>query len=202
MEWGTLAGIVLGAILGSGSTLAVDWIQARRNIDQQWLEARRQVYARFLVALAQAHSRMAVAAFNGLPGEERRQAVHEAFHSDPQNCDAKSVIRELAITAPHEVFQPALDVYNVLRDLRDVLAHSSFAADSPKYRASREPFFTQLAALQDVMRADLWLTGLRPRRYEQPTPQAELAAEPATELGDTLKDPPAGPLQDPLAAQD
>jgi hypothetical protein len=135
MEWGTLAGIVLGAILGSGSTLAVDWIQARRNIDQQWLEARRQVYARFLVASAQAHSRMAVAAFNGLPGEERRQAVHEAFHSDPQNCDAKSVTRELAITAPHEVFQPALDVYNVLRDLRDVLAHSSFAADSPKYRA-------------------------------------------------------------------
>jgi hypothetical protein len=51
------------------------------------------------------------------------------------------------------------------------------------------------------MRADLWLTGLRPRRYEQPPPQAELAVEPATELGDTLEDPPAGPLQGLLAAQ-
>lgn len=176
MEWGAYADIALGAILGSGSTLSLDWIQARRNTSQQQLDAKREVYRRFLTALAEAHSRMTVAAFNGLRGEERSRAVHEAFHSDPQGSVAKAVIRELGVTAPDEVFQPARESYDMLRDLRNILAHSSITANSPEYKEIRKPFFTHLEALQDVMREDLRLAGLRSRRHEPPL-ESEIAAE-------------------------
>jgi hypothetical protein len=110
MDLGTLAAAAVGAVIGIGSTLITDYARARRHLDQKWLDTRRLVYVHFLEALAQAHSRIVVVAFQGLPSAERRQAVHHAIHDDPQHAEVKSVLRELAITAPDPVYRLALMV--------------------------------------------------------------------------------------------
>jgi hypothetical protein len=118
---------------------------------------------RFLVALAQAHSRITVAAFEDLPDVDHGRAVHKAFLNDPQHSEAKSVLRELAITAPDHVYRAALPVYEQLRVLRDTLALPSVTPDSDQYKeVGPQRFFAGLEALQQMMRDDL-----RPVRRDQ-----------------------------------
>lgn len=155
MNLGTLIAAAVGAVIGVGSTPITDSVRARRELDQKWLDTKRLVYARFLVALAQAHSRITVTAFRDLSGPERRGAVHEAFHDDPQYSEAKSVLRELAITAPEHVYRMAAEVYESLRIVRDVLAQESTAVDYSEFKKVNDPFFAGLEALQNVMRDDL-----------------------------------------------
>lgn len=97
---------------------------------------------------------MAVAAFGDLSTEDRRQAVHQAFHSDPRHSDAKSVFRELAIIGSDDVYRAAVPVYEQLRVIRDTLALQAITADSGEYKHVAEPFFFLLEALQQLMRAD------------------------------------------------
>ena len=155
MDWGTLAAAALGAVFGSGTTLLTDAVRARRENNREWTDTKRLVYVRFLGALAQAHSRMVVVAFQEQSLAERRQAVHHAFHSDPQHSEAKSVLRELAITAPDDIYEPAQSVYMQLRVLRDTLAQTTITVDSSEYEELSESFFIALEGLQGVMRADL-----------------------------------------------
>lgn len=155
MNLGTLIAAAVGAVIGVGSTLITDSVRARRELDQKWIDTKRLVYARFLVALAQAHSRITVTAFRNLSGPDRREAVHRAFHDDPQYSEAKSVLREIAITAPEYVYQVAADVYERLRIVRDVLAQESVTVDYAEYRKVGGPFFASLETLQNVMRDDL-----------------------------------------------
>ncbi len=158
MDFGTLVAAAVGAVIGIGSTLMTDSVRARRDLDQKWVDTKRLVYVRFLEALAQAHSRITVAALQGLAGAERRQAVHHAFHNDPRYSEAKSVLRELAITAPEHVYRLAVEVYERLRVVRDVLAQPSVTVSDAEYKQASDPFFARLDDLQDVMRADLQST--------------------------------------------
>ncbi|MEV3955504.1 hypothetical protein [Streptomyces albogriseolus] len=155
MEWGTLAVVGLGAVLGVGATLVTDDLRSRREQEQQWVEAKRAVYVRFLAALAQAHSRMTVAAWREQPGIGRQQAVHDAFLSDPQHSDAKSVLRELAIAAPDRVYRAATSTYEQLRAARDVLAVHPAGTESSEYQQLIRPFFAALEDMQRLMRDDL-----------------------------------------------
>lgn len=145
----------LGAVFGIGSTLLTDGMRARRDGDQRWSETKRAVYVRFLVALTAAHGRMVVAAFSGLGEAERLRAVHDGFHADPQNAEALSVLRELAITAPGRVYQLARDVYTQLWLLRDLLAETSVEFRSAEYDAANNPYTELLDELQVEMRRDL-----------------------------------------------
>ena len=155
MEWGTLAAVALGAVFGIGSTVLTDRMRRRHESDQRWADIRRAVYVRFLVALSQAHSRMVMAAFREQSADERVEAVHRAFHNDPRHSEAKSVIRELGITAPDPVFRAALEVYEQLRAVRECLALPSVTATSEGYRSVVRPFFAGLENLQRLMRDDL-----------------------------------------------
>ncbi|MFD7814867.1 hypothetical protein ACFV6E_18195 [Streptomyces sp. NPDC059785] len=155
MEWGTLAVVALGAVLGVGATLITDALRSRREQQRQWTAAKRAVYVRFLASLAQAHSRMTVAAFREQLGPGRQQAVHDAFLSDPQHSDAKSVLRELALAAPDHVYRAANAAYEQLRSARDVLAVDPAGAASAEYQRLIRPFFADLEDLQRLMRDDL-----------------------------------------------
>ena len=155
MEWGTLAVAALGAVFGVGATVITDGLRSRREQRQQWVGAKRAAYVRFLAALAQAHSRMTVAAFREQPGPVRQQAVHDAFLSDPQHSDAKSVLRELAIAAPAHVYRAATSTYERLRSARDVLAAHPAGTESSEYQQLIRPFFADLEHLQRLMRDDL-----------------------------------------------
>lgn len=155
MELGTLAVAAIGAIFGVGTTLVADLVRSRREQDRYWSETKRIVYARFLTSLAQAHSRMIGAAFNDQLDDARRNGVHGAFHNDPQNSDAKSVLRELGIVAPDRIYQEALPVYRQLRAIRELLASRPLRPESAEYEAVRQPFFRDLETLQRAMRDDL-----------------------------------------------
>lgn len=155
MDVGTLAAAALGAVIGVGSTLVTDSVRARRDLDQKWRDTKRLVYVRFLVALAQAHSRIKVAASEELSPTERQRAVHRAFHDDPEHAEAKAILRELAITAPEDVYRIALEVYGRLRIIRDVLLRPSITTAHVDYRQASRPFWTGIDTLQDVMREDL-----------------------------------------------
>jgi hypothetical protein len=168
MAWGTLAAAALGAVFGVGSTVITDTLRSRRDLDQRWSDTKRTVYVRFLTALSHTHSRMVRAAFSGLPAEERTNAVHEAFHSDPQHSEARSVIRELGITAPNDIYRLASTAYQQLLEIRDVLALPEIMIDSEPYRAIFEPFLAELQALQEAMRDDLQPVARQVRRSTQP----------------------------------
>ncbi|MEU9310038.1 hypothetical protein [Streptomyces sp. NPDC048256] len=112
-------------------------------------------YAKFLAALTQAHSRMTVAATSGAAGLARERAVHGAFFADPQNSDAKSVLREVAIAAPEHVYRAAEAVYQQLRSTRDLLSSEAVNFQTPEYRQAISLFFSSLDELQQIMRKDL-----------------------------------------------
>ena len=84
-----------------------------------------------------------------------RQAIHHAFHDDPQYSEAKSVLRELGITAPAHVYRRATEVYERLRVVRDLLAESSILLGNPEFKQKNGLFFKDLEILQGVMRDDI-----------------------------------------------
>ncbi|MFF4847606.1 hypothetical protein [Streptomyces sp. NPDC001194] len=155
MEWGTLAVAAVGALFGIGTTLITDVLRSRRAQQQQWADTKRLAYVRFLTSLAQAHSRMTMAAAREAVGPARTQAIHNAFLTDPQHSDAKSVLRELAIAAPDHIYEAAVPVYYQLRTARDMLASDEVTFETPEYQQVIQPFFRDLDSLQRLMRDDL-----------------------------------------------
>jgi hypothetical protein len=155
MDYGTLAAAAAGAVIGVGSTLITDSVRARRDRDQRWIDTKRLIYARFLGALTQAHSRIKVAAAGEFSPAEKHKAVSQAFHDDPQHAEAKAILTELAITAPEHVHRLAVEVYECLRTIRDVLSQPSVTAAGTEFRLASKPFWDGIETLQNVMREDL-----------------------------------------------
>lgn len=155
MDIQTLIAAVVGAVIGVGSTLITDFLRSRRDADEKWTETKRLVYVRFLVAVTQAHSRIKVAAMEDLEPTEKRKAVSAAFYDDPQNVEAKSILRELAITASDDINKLANETYECLRAIRDVLSRPVTTIDGPVYRTVSKPFWDNIGALQAAMRDDL-----------------------------------------------
>jgi hypothetical protein len=91
----------------------------------------------------------------GRPAAERNNAVHRAYHDSPLHTDARSAIRELAITAPDAVFRLAGPVNDQLGIIREALATNPGRADSAEYWQLVQPYYTSLEALQVAMRNDL-----------------------------------------------
>ncbi|MEV5797320.1 hypothetical protein [Streptomyces collinus] len=98
---------------------------------------------------------MTLAATSGQVGLARQRAIHDAFLNDPQNSDAKSVLREVAISAPAQIYRAAEEVYEQLRTARDLLCSDSVTFETPEYRQAINSFFANLGALQRMMRKDL-----------------------------------------------
>jgi hypothetical protein len=164
MDYGTLAAAAVGAVIGVGSTLITDSARARRDRDQKWIDTKRFIYARFLGALTQAHSRIKVAASGEFSPAEKHRAVSQAFHDDPQHAEAKAILTELAITAPEHVHRLAVEVYECLRTIRDVLSQRSITAADTEFRLASKPFWAGIETLQGVMGEDLQSgTQRRPR---------------------------------------
>jgi hypothetical protein len=147
----------------------------------------RVVYVRFLIAITAAHGRMVTAAFRGLPEAERYRAVHDAFHADPQNIEALSVLREVAITAPDDIYRQVQDVYAQLRKLRDLLAETSAEFRSAEYGAVNDPYDALVDALQLMMRSDLEPAG--PSRWFGLAPTLRWRAEEHRDIRPTLAEP-------------
>lgn len=117
-------------------------------------QLRRQAYAAYLAALIRAHEAMRTAASGdyGSAGQ-KEAAIREAFRS----ADPYVHRYEMALLAPLEVVDPAVQAFRRVRGIRDLLI-SGVTADSPEYRKAQRIYFASIEVASDAMRRDLGIS--------------------------------------------
>jgi hypothetical protein len=151
VEWGTLVGTALGAVLGIGATLAGEHLRWRRTVRHNRLQDRRTMYADCLVTLRRAHEAMRLAADEDDSDPQLRAArIRQAFQAS--GCDEAR--ERLVLTAPDDVSEAVDASYHALRRIRETLASGSTLA-SHEYDAARQAHGDATRAARTVFRRDL-----------------------------------------------
>ncbi|WP_406444204.1 hypothetical protein OHB14_35320 [Streptomyces sp. NBC_01613] len=152
MEWMTLAGTGVGALVGVGSTLLADRARWRPDLAERTRQERKQIYVTCLAKYRQAYEDMyTAAAAADRQGVTPDGAVREAFRAS--GCDE---IRESAlICAPQDLSDVLEDVYSTLRELVEVLAAGDPPLDSPEFQEHRLRHGQAVWAARAAMRRDL-----------------------------------------------
>ncbi|MEU6688144.1 hypothetical protein [Streptomyces sp. NPDC046832] len=151
MEWVTLVGTALGAVLGIGATLAGEHLRWRRTVRDNRLQDRRTMYADCLVTLRRAHEAMRlVADENHADPQIRAAKIRQAFQAS--GCDEAR--ERLVLTATADVSAAVDASYHSLRKIREELASGSTLA-SEEYDAARQAHGDATRAARVVLRADL-----------------------------------------------
>ncbi|AOR33603.1 hypothetical protein BFF78_23305 [Streptomyces fodineus] len=153
MDWTTLAGTALGAVVGVGSTLLADRVRWRRETGERDRRERRDLYVTCLTRYRLAYEDMHTAAtrHREAPAAERAAAVREAFRAS--GCDeAREVV---LIRAPQEMTAVVEDVYASLRELLEVFASGDPALDTPEFQEHRLRHAQAVWAARAAMRAAL-----------------------------------------------
>ncbi|MEU5973272.1 hypothetical protein [Streptomyces sp. NPDC047315] len=151
MEWASLVGTGLGAVLGVGATLVGEHVRRRHTARDTGLQDRRNLYADCLVAFRTAHEAMRSAADEDHPDAQLRAArIRQAFLDS--GCDGAR--ERLALTAPREVTSAIDAAYVTLRGIREVLA-SGATVPTPEYQAARQAHRETTDAARAVLRRDL-----------------------------------------------
>ena len=126
MEWGTLAGAGLGAVVGTGSTMLADrfrWRRDRISREDDWkreesqrdLTTRRELYGQYLAALSLAtHELRGLLRDSSLGDRERVCKADEIMSSS----NAYLLRYQMRIIAP-DLDPQVEDAFGALRGLRD-----------------------------------------------------------------------------------
>ncbi|MCL8015047.1 hypothetical protein [Streptomyces sp. AS02] len=157
MDWTTLAGTALGALVGVGSTLLADRARWRRDLADRTRQERKQIYVTVLTKYRLAYEAMHAAAVTGRDEAPavRETAVREAFRES--GCDEA---RETAlICAPQEMSDVLEKVYATLRELQDAFAAGDPPLHSPQLQERRLRHAEAIWAARAAMRRDLEGTG-------------------------------------------
>ncbi|MEV5527913.1 hypothetical protein [Streptomyces prunicolor] len=153
MEWMTLAGTGVGAIVGVGATLLADRVRWHRELAERTRQERRQIYVTCLTRYRQAYEDMYAVALAHRHQEPTAldAAVREAFRGS--GCDE---VRESAlICAPERLSDVIEEVYATLRELEDVFTAGQPALDSPEFQERRLKHAQAVWAARAAMRRDL-----------------------------------------------
>jgi hypothetical protein len=151
VDWGTLIGTALGAVVGVGSTVLAERSRWKREFATRELSVRRQLYGDYLAALSRTRNELrGLARSPSVPAEERARLAGETFRSG----GAYELRYQMAITAPEPVAAPSERALIALRDLHDRLEAGGIHTDE-SWVACQEAFTTALAELRTAMRADL-----------------------------------------------
>ncbi|MFJ5260563.1 hypothetical protein ACIQAC_08860 [Streptomyces sp. NPDC088387] len=151
MEWSTLVGTGLGAVLGVGATLTGEHVRWRRTVRENRLQNRRTMYVDCLVALRRAHEAMRLAADEGHTDPETRAAkIRQAFQAS--GCDEAR--ERLILTADAEVAEAIDASYLSLRRVREALA-SGCTVTSDEYQTARQAHGDATRAARTVLRQNL-----------------------------------------------
>lgn len=111
--------------------------------------------------------------------EGREAAIQEAFRS----ADPYVHRYEMALIAPSEVVEPAVQAFRRVRGIRDLLI-SGISADSGEYRKAQRDYYASVEAASDAMRRDLGIPELGFPAVESlpgPVQQVPGSEAPATE---------------------
>ncbi|MEV0186820.1 hypothetical protein AB0I54_47770 [Streptomyces sp. NPDC050625] len=141
----------LGALIGVGSTLAVDRARSRRDKEARDEQLRRQVYGEYLIALSRTRSQLRDIAHNVQDSpEDRARQVRDRV----RESGAYELRHQLQLCAPTEVLALTDRVHAALRDFRDQVLNGATSQDET-YRAKRESYEAAARALREAMRRDL-----------------------------------------------
>jgi hypothetical protein len=156
VEWLSLVGAGVGAVLGVGATLIGEHAQWRRTSRESRLQERRSVYAECLVSFRRAHEDMRVAADEDYEGPQARAAgIRQVFRAS--GCDETR--ERLVLMATEDVIAAIDAVYVSLREIREVLARGS-TVPSPDYQSARLAHREATEAAREILRRDLRFRGL------------------------------------------
>lgn len=151
MDWGTLAGTALGAVLGVGTTLAAERSRWRRESSARERAVKQQLYAEYLGALSLTTHRLRdLKRSTGLTREERAKQAGEILGS----TDAYHLRYQMLIIAPGHLGDAAEHAFLRIRDLRDRFDGPDVSAD-PEWSGMMATVSDALDALRAAMRSDL-----------------------------------------------
>jgi hypothetical protein len=156
MDWGTLIGTVVGAVLGVGSTLIADHTRSRREQATHMHDTLRDLYSTYLAALNDSSSVLRVIILKESDAAARYQAALDAFR------DTSVLTRRysIALQAPPAVREKSDQAYRLLRQWRDLLdTHPGISLTSAEYLEGLERFHQARKDLQAAMRASLNAAG-------------------------------------------
>jgi hypothetical protein len=179
MDWSSPLSTVIGAVVGVGTALVVDWTRSRRDREQQWDQLRRQMYTDFMAALNIGVGQLEDIARRGLAPPERDQALRQAL----QAAGVWRIHQQLLITASPPVISDGWNALLGLTQIRDELARDA-TFDSQEYLAARQRYSKLMSTLRDAMRADLNVPPL-PRSFTLPRPDIEPQAPDGGSLAST-----------------
>ncbi|MEU9342060.1 hypothetical protein AB0D74_12685 [Streptomyces sp. NPDC048278] len=156
MDWGTLLGTVVGAVLGIGSTLIADHTRSRREQANRMHESLRDLYSTYLAALNDSSSVLRVIILRENDAAARYQAALDAF----RDTSVLTQRYRVALQAPQAVREKSDHAYRLLRQWRDLLdSHPGLSLASPEYLEGLERFHQARKDLQAAMRASLTAGG-------------------------------------------
>ncbi|GGT57303.1 hypothetical protein GCM10010271_71280 [Streptomyces kurssanovii] len=151
MEWTTLAGTGLGAIVGVGATLLADRVRWKRESRAREQETLRLLYVTYLEAIASARDEISRASADvGQPLTERGLAAHQAMRD--HEVFAKQY--QLELSAPPAVVELVVSATQGLVDYRDAVVSGATREDDA-CTAARRAFRAARKTLMDAMRATL-----------------------------------------------
>jgi hypothetical protein len=151
VDLSTLASTVVGAVIGIGATTLADRSRWKREQTTSHNQLRRQAYAAYLAALVRAHEATRTAATGEhASADHKRAAIEEAFRS----ADPYVHRYEMALIAPPDVIEPAVQAFRRVRGIRDLLI-DGITAESVEYRIAQREYYASIDAANDAMRTDL-----------------------------------------------
>ena len=151
MDWGTLAGTALGAILGVGTTLFAERSRWQREHTARERVVRQQLYAEYLGTLSLTTHRLRDLKRNtGLTREELIRQAGEILGS----TNAYQLRYQMLIIAPEQLGDTADQAFGRVRDLRDRFDGPDVSTDS-EWSSAMNAVSETLNALRTAMRSDL-----------------------------------------------
>ncbi|MFJ4831451.1 hypothetical protein ACIP79_16225 [Streptomyces sp. NPDC088747] len=151
MDWGTLAGTALGALLGVSTTLLGERSRWRRENTSRERAAKQQLYSEYLGALWLTRHRLRdLQRSAALTREERVKQSGEILGAG----NAFQLLYQMRIVAPVPLDDVAAQAFRGLLRLRDRFDQPDVSTD-PEWSATQTALSEALEALRQAMRSDL-----------------------------------------------
>ncbi|MFG3287929.1 hypothetical protein ACGF3G_03845 [Streptomyces sp. NPDC048179] len=151
MDWGTLAGTALGALLGVSTTLLGERSRWRRENTSRERAAKQQLYSEYLAALWLTRHRLRDLQRNAtLTREERIEQSGEILGA----TNAFQLLYQMRIMASEPLDDVAVQTFRKLLRLRDRFDEPDVSTD-PEWPATQTALSEALETLRQAMRSDL-----------------------------------------------
>ena len=151
MQWSSLIGAVVGALIGVSATLSSEHLRWRRGRQDSDKASKRQTYAEYLSALSLTRNELRLASRNSsIPLEERAKRAAESFKTGR----AYELRYQVMLIAPEVVIEASDNAFRALRRIQRQVEDGTLHTEA-SYIALRETWDSSFDVLTDRMRQDI-----------------------------------------------